>query len=70
LTDNPVRAFRNSISHANWKYADDFKGIEYWAKKGSNPDEPMIKWYAKDKDIEFWQMLARCVAYAAFPCLA
>jgi hypothetical protein len=64
LTDNPVRAFRNAISHANWRYASDFKGIKFWAKKGSDPNEQMIEWYASDMDIEFWQMLARCVAYA------
>jgi hypothetical protein len=70
LTDNPVRAFRNAISHANWQYASDFKGIKYWAKKGSDPNENMIEWYASDIEINFWQMLARCVAYVIFPRLS
>lgn len=26
LTDNPVRAFRNAVAHANWKYKPDFTG--------------------------------------------
>jgi hypothetical protein len=34
LTDNPIRAFRNSIAHSNWTYAPDFSGLMYWAKKG------------------------------------
>ncbi len=28
LTDNPIRAFRNAIAHANWSYLDDFSGLE------------------------------------------
>ena len=41
LSDNPVRAFRNAIAHANWTYRSDFKAIVFWARKGSNPSEPL-----------------------------
>ena len=37
LTDNPVRAFRNAVAHANWQYRDDFAGLVYWARKGADP---------------------------------
>lgn len=26
LTDNPIRAFRNALAHANWRYNEDFSG--------------------------------------------
>ncbi len=29
LTDNPVRAFRNAIAHANWTYSPDFDSLVY-----------------------------------------
>ncbi len=65
LTDNPVRAFRNSVAHANWRYKSDFSGIEFWAKKGSDPDEQLSQFEASDNDLAFWQTLARCTAYAS-----
>jgi hypothetical protein len=38
LTDNPVRAFRNAVAHANWRYLPDFSGLEYWlARELSQP---------------------------------
>lgn len=43
LLNNPVRAFRNSIAHGNWKYLNDFSGLEYWAHKDSNFNEPMTR---------------------------
>ena len=27
LIDNPVRAFRNALAHANWTYRDDYRGL-------------------------------------------
>jgi hypothetical protein len=66
LTDNPIRAFRNSLAHANWKYNDDFTGLRYWARKGSDPNEPLSAFEVSQLELGFWQALARCVAYVAF----
>jgi len=66
LTDNPVRAFRNAIAHANWRYKSDFSGLEFWAKKGSDPNEPLSFFEVSDNELAFWQTLARCTAYASF----
>ena len=62
LTDNPVRAFRNAIAHANWKYKDDFSGIIFWARKGDQ-NEPMTEWEVNQEDLNFWQALSRCTGY-------
>jgi len=69
LTDNPVRAFRNAIAHANWTYTNDFEGIEFWARKGDDPNEELNKFIVPKQDLNFWQMLARCVAYVAIQAL-
>lgn len=69
LTDNPVRAFRNAISHANWQYNQDCTGLVFWARKGSDPADPLCRFEVSQHDLNFWQMLARCVAYAAFTAL-
>ena len=66
LINNPVRAFRNAIAHSNWCYKDDFSGIRFWAKKGSDQAEPMVAWEVNQEDLSFWQALSRCVAYAAY----
>ncbi len=66
LTDNPVRAFRNAVAHANWRYRSDFAAIEFWARKGASLDEPIVKWEVSQGDLNFWQALARCTAYAAY----
>ena len=66
LTDNPVRAFRNAVAHANWRYLSDFSGIEFWARKGSDPSDPMVRFEVNQNDLSFWQSLARCTAYAAY----
>lgn len=66
LTDNPIRAFRNAIAHANWQYNSDFSGLEFWARKGQDDSEPMSKFDVSQRDLAFWQSLARCVAYASF----
>jgi hypothetical protein len=66
LTDNPVRAFRNAIAHSNWTYAPDFRGLVYWAKKGSDPDEALSRFEVSQGDLDFWQALSRGVAYAAY----
>jgi hypothetical protein len=66
LVNNPVRAFRNAIAHSNWCYKSDFSGIRYWARKGSNPDEPLNEFEVGQDELSFWQAVARCTAYAAY----
>jgi hypothetical protein len=66
LTDNSVRAFRNAIAHANWTYAPGFRGLVYWAKKGSDPEEALSRFEVSQGDLDFWQALSRGVAYAAY----
>ncbi len=66
LTDNPVRAFRNAVAHANWKYNPDFSGLIFWSRKGSDTSEPFTRFEVSQSDLGFWQALARCVAYVAY----
>lgn len=66
LSNNPVRAFRNAIAHGNWAYRDDFQAIIYWARKGSDEKEPLVRWEVDQENLDFWQQLSRCVAYVAF----
>jgi hypothetical protein len=66
LSNNPVRAFRNAIAHANWTYRSDFGAIVYWARKGSDPNEPLERSEVEQDELSFWQALSRCVAYAAY----
>ncbi len=70
LTDNPVRAFRNAVAHGNWTYSPDFGGLIYWARKGSDPNEAMSRFEVRQNDLDFWQALARCVAYVAYTHIA
>ncbi len=70
LTDNPVRAFRNAIAHGNWDYNSDFDGLVFWARKGENPNENLSEFNVSQNELEFWQSLARCTAYAAYMTLA
>ncbi len=67
LTDNPVRAFRNAFAHGNWRYREDFTGLIFWARKGSDPSEPLEQFEVEQHELNFWQLLARGVAYAAYP---
>lgn len=66
LTDNPIRAFRNALAHGNWCYRRDFSAIEYWARKGDNPNEAMSQFEVVQEDLYFWQALSRCIAYASY----
>lgn len=66
LTDNPVRAFRNALAHANWRYLADFSGIEYWARKGNDPAERVVRFEVSQADLSFWQAVARCTAYVVY----
>jgi hypothetical protein len=69
LTDNPVRAFRNALAHANWRYLPDFSGLEFWARKGADSTEPIVRFEVSQADLSFWQTVARCTAYVAYQSL-
>ena len=66
LSNNPVRAFRNAVAHSNWTYRSDFGALVYWARKGSDIEDPLERFEVVQDDLAFWQALSRCVAYAAF----
>lgn len=66
LTDNPVRAFRNALAHANWRYLPDFSGLEFWSRKGADFTEAMVRFEVLQADLSFWQAIARCTAYAVY----
>ena len=69
LLNNPVRAFRNSIAHGNWKYKHDFSGLEFWAYKGVPNESDMDKWEVNQTDLAFWQALSRLIAYVSYTTL-
>jgi hypothetical protein len=69
LLNNPVRAFRNAVAHSNWRYKEDFSGLEFWAKKGSEIDEPIAYFEVSQEELGYWQALSRCVAYSAYMAL-
>jgi hypothetical protein len=66
LSNNPVRAYRNAIAHANGTYRSDFRAIIYWARRGCEPTDPLERFEVEQADLNFWQALSRCVAYAAY----
>jgi hypothetical protein len=66
LSNNPIRAFRNAIAHANWTYRRDYKGLLYWARRDGDPSEAVSQFEVTQEELTFWQSLSRCVAYAAF----
>jgi hypothetical protein len=66
LTENPIRALRNAVAHSNWNYLPDFSGLEFWAKKGNDPNEQPSKFVVLQEELSFWQALARCTAYAGY----
>jgi len=65
LSNNPVRAFRNAVAHANWTYRQVFGALVYWARKGAEPDEPLQRFEVEQDELMFWQSLSRCLAYAS-----
>ncbi|MCM2358949.1 MAG: hypothetical protein NDI77_12425 [Geobacteraceae bacterium] len=70
LLNNPIRAFRNAVAHSNWRYKRDFSGLEFWARKGSGPDEPLERFEVLQDELTYWQSLSRCVGYAAYMALS
>lgn len=63
LTSGRVRAFRNAFSHARWRYADDFTGVDYWDRASSRRDAPLQRFHVDQSELDFWQALTRCVSY-------
>lgn len=67
LSKGSVKSFRNAIAHANWCYKSDFSGLQCWVwKDARHPDRGMRYFEVSQEDINFWQSLARGVAYAAY----
>jgi hypothetical protein len=64
LTDNPVRAFRNALAHGNWRLTLDRSAVDFWARKGSDPTEPLTRFRFSEDDLHFSQYLAAATAYA------
>jgi len=80
LTDNPVRALRNALSHGNWRPSFDRLSIDFWARPGSVPVctvqpkcsnapeatiEPMQHFKVSVEDLNFWHILAIASTYAS-----
>ena len=63
LIRRDLHYFRNAIAHANWRYANDFSGIEFWSRKSGTSDQ-MHKFFVCQDELGFWQALSRCTAYA------
>jgi len=68
LTDNPVRAFRNAIAHANWKVSD--ATVAFWARKGEEKNEPLSPFIVRDLERQFWFYLTLCVGKSTFAALS
>ncbi len=69
LLSEPVRRFRNAFAHGNWHYREDFSGLVFWARaKGSGKTE--VRSEVSEAELNFWQMLSRCTAYASMVTLA
>lgn len=64
LLSEPVRRFRNAFAHGNWRYLDDFSGLEFWARAtGTGTKE--VRSEVSQMELDFWQTLSRCTAYAS-----
>lgn len=64
LLSEPIKLLRHGISHGNWKYKDDFSGLEYWNRKDRS--SPYDYKQVDGQELDFWQSLSRTVAYASF----
>jgi hypothetical protein len=47
----------------------DYSGLVFWARKGDDPTQDPSRFEVSQNDLNFWQSLARCTAYAAFTTL-
>ena len=67
LSRGTVRDFRNAFSHANWCYKSDYSGLDCWVLQDArNKLGPMRQFTVSQVDLDFWQTLARAVAYATY----
>ena len=67
LTTGPVRDFRNAFSHANWCYNANFTGLKCWVLEDARRRHGSLREFAvSQKELTFWQALARGVAYATY----
>jgi hypothetical protein len=67
LTSGSVRDFRNAFSHANWCYKPDFTGLKCWVLEDARRRDGQLKEFAvSQQELDFWQALARGVAYATY----
>lgn len=69
LTDNPVRAFRNAVAHGNWQHNPDLSGLAFWARMGDDPNATPVEFQVSQNELNFWQSLSLCTAYAAYAAL-
>jgi hypothetical protein len=67
LSNNPARIYRNAIAHANWTYRADFGAIIYWARKGSDPNEPLKDLKLSNKIFRFGKHSAGVLLMQPFP---
>jgi hypothetical protein len=65
LTDDHVRGLRNAVAHANWRYSDDFSGIDYSYFRDEQKTVT-VSYTVKQLELAFWDKLARVTAYASF----
>jgi hypothetical protein len=69
LLSEPLHRFRNAFAHGNWRYLSDFSGLEFWARvKGRGTTE--VRSEVLQLELDFWQALSRCTAYASLLTLA
>ena len=65
LISGAVKAFRNAIAHGKWHYSKNFTSLIYW-----DWDDPKLKndilYEVSQIDLDFWQKLARCLAYVFY----
>jgi len=66
LTSDSVKALRNAVAHGNWRVDADRGVLEYWARTGSISDKKMAPFTVTGSDLDFWQAVARCTAYASY----
>ena len=64
LLSEPIKFLRHGISHGNWKYKDDFSGLEYWNRKDRS--SPYVYRQINQQELDFWQSLSRTTAYSSF----
>ncbi len=70
LVSGNVRKFRNGFAHGNWSYLPDFSGIEVWSLQDARiPNSSLVQTVVTQEQLNFWQTLARAVAYAIYETL-